>query len=180
MSQLMRLRYLSHRRPAKAQASLRICAVSPEPSLFAHMKYGSRRRVLPKNRHLAPLEWLHMRVWRMRLRTTKSSIILWVVSYNVELFMKWNFQAWVILLKLKCLHFYCNRLRWKWHSCCSSFLNEKHLPYQSCDLYHAFRWSNVSVSQLCYLFTNVWVTLVRYRHDIKHGSSTSWWFQILC
>ena len=37
--------YLSHRRPAKAQASLRICAVSPEPSLFAHVKYGSRRRV---------------------------------------------------------------------------------------------------------------------------------------
>ena len=28
-----------------AQASLRILAVSPEPSLFAHVKYGSRRRV---------------------------------------------------------------------------------------------------------------------------------------
>ena len=41
----MRLWYLSYRRPAKAQASLRICAVSPEPSLFAHMKYGSRQRV---------------------------------------------------------------------------------------------------------------------------------------
>ena len=47
MSQLLRLWYLSHRRPAKAQA---------EPSLFAHMKYGSRRRVLPKNRNLAPLD----------------------------------------------------------------------------------------------------------------------------
>ena len=56
MSQLMRLWYLSHRRPAKAQASLRNCAVSPEPSLFAHMKYGSRRRVRPKIRHLAPLD----------------------------------------------------------------------------------------------------------------------------
>ena len=33
----------------------RACAVSPEPSLFAHMKYGSRRRVRPKIRHLAPL-----------------------------------------------------------------------------------------------------------------------------
>ena len=41
-----------HRRPAKAQASLCIRA---EPSLFAHMKYGSRRWVLPKMRHLAPL-----------------------------------------------------------------------------------------------------------------------------
>ena len=56
MSQLMRLWYLSHRRPAKAQASLRIRAVSPEHSLFAHMKYGSRRRVRPKIRHLAPLD----------------------------------------------------------------------------------------------------------------------------
>ena len=56
MSQLMRLWYLSHRRPAKAQASLRIHAVSPEPSLFAHMKYGSRQKVRPKNRHLAPLD----------------------------------------------------------------------------------------------------------------------------
>ena len=39
ISQLMRLWNLSHRRPAKAQASLCFCAVSPEPSLFAHMKY---------------------------------------------------------------------------------------------------------------------------------------------
>ena len=38
LSQLMRLWYLSHRQPAKAVASLCICAVSPEPSLFAHMK----------------------------------------------------------------------------------------------------------------------------------------------
>ena len=43
-------------RPAKAQASLRIRAVSPDPSLFAHMKYGSRRRVWPKIRHVAPLD----------------------------------------------------------------------------------------------------------------------------
>ena len=37
MSQLMRLWYLSHRRTAKAQARLRIRAVSPEPLLFAHI-----------------------------------------------------------------------------------------------------------------------------------------------
>ena len=49
----MRLWYLSHRRPAKAQASLRIRAVSPELSLFAHMNYGSRRRVRPKIGHVA-------------------------------------------------------------------------------------------------------------------------------
>ena len=42
MSQLMRLWYLTLRLPVKAQASLRTRAVSPEPSLFAHIKYGSR------------------------------------------------------------------------------------------------------------------------------------------
>ena len=52
----MKLWYLSHRRLAKAQASLHIHAVSPERSLFAHMKYGSRRRFRPKIRHLAPLD----------------------------------------------------------------------------------------------------------------------------
>ena len=52
----MRLWCLSHRRPAKTQVSLHICADSPEPSLIAHIKYGSRRRVQPKIRHLAPLD----------------------------------------------------------------------------------------------------------------------------
>ena len=52
----MILWYLPHRRPAKAQASLRICAILPEPSLFAHIKYGSRQRVHPRIRHLAPLD----------------------------------------------------------------------------------------------------------------------------
>ena len=46
----MRLWYLSHRRPAKAQASLRIRAVSPKHSLFAHIKCGSRQRVRSKIR----------------------------------------------------------------------------------------------------------------------------------
>ena len=50
VSHLMRLWYLSRRRPAKAQA------ISQEPSLFARMKYGSRQRVRPKIRHLAPLD----------------------------------------------------------------------------------------------------------------------------
>ena len=53
MSQLMRLWYLSHRRQVKAQASLHFRAVSPEPSLFAHMNSGSKRKVRPKIRHLA-------------------------------------------------------------------------------------------------------------------------------
>ena len=49
MDRVKRIWYLSHKRLAKAQASLRIRAVSPEPTLFAHMKYGSRRRVQPKS-----------------------------------------------------------------------------------------------------------------------------------
>ena len=52
----MRLWYLSHRRPANAQASLRIRTVSPEPSLFAHIKNGSRRMARQKIRPLAPLD----------------------------------------------------------------------------------------------------------------------------
>ena len=34
--------------------SLRIRTVSPEPSLFAYMKYGNRQMVGPKIKHLAP------------------------------------------------------------------------------------------------------------------------------
>ena len=78
ISQLLKLWYLSHRRPAKAQASLHIRTVLPEPSLFAHTKCGSRRRVRPKIRLLATLDgWLHMCIWRMSLWRTKSTIISW-------------------------------------------------------------------------------------------------------
>ena len=75
---ILRWWYLSHGRPAKAQANLRIRAVSPEPSLFAHIKYWSRRRVQPKIRHLAPLG---MPVWKMNLQRTRSSIISCDGSY---------------------------------------------------------------------------------------------------
>ena len=56
LSQLVRFWYLSHRWPAKAQASLRIRAVSPQPSLFEHMNYGSRQWVRQKIKHIAPLD----------------------------------------------------------------------------------------------------------------------------
>ena len=39
----MRLWYLSHRRPAKVQARLRIRADSPDPSLFAHKESKKTR-----------------------------------------------------------------------------------------------------------------------------------------
>ena len=41
-------------------------------------------------------------------------------------------RACVCVCVCVCVHgvggFYCNRLRSNWHSCCSSFLDEKHLP----------------------------------------------------
>ena len=52
----MRLWYLSDWRPAKAQAILHIRTVLPEPPLFAHIKYGSRKNVQPKIRHLTQLD----------------------------------------------------------------------------------------------------------------------------
>ena len=96
MSQLMRLRYLSHRRPAKAQASLRIRTASPQPSLFAHMQYESRWRVRPKSIRLwsSPTGWLRMRVWRMSLRRAKSTIISWhgsnVFQANTTIRLRWE------------------------------------------------------------------------------------------
>ena len=78
----MRLWYLSQRRPAKAQVSLRIREVSPEPSVFAHTKNGSRRRVQPKNQTSSPTGWLRMRLWIMSLRRTRRTIISWAGSFE--------------------------------------------------------------------------------------------------
>ena len=74
-----------------------------EPSLFAHIS----RRVRPKIRHLAPTGWLHMRVWRMSLRRTKSAIISWAGS--IVLSRQWT-RRWSVCtdaqadLPFCCLH----------------------------------------------------------------------------
>ena len=87
--QLMRLWYLSHRQPAKSQASLRIRAVSPEISLFAHMKYESRRRVRPNIRHLTHWTAAHARLKNefkedKKYHNLLTRIILyWVVRDNL-------------------------------------------------------------------------------------------------
>ena len=64
-----------------------IRAVSPEPSLFAHIKYGSRRRVRPKNQTSSPTGWLRMRVCRMSLWRTKSAIVSWDGSFCHQFFV---------------------------------------------------------------------------------------------
>ena len=76
-SQLIRLWYLSHRRPAKAQVPLRIRIVSPEPSLFADIKYGSRRKVRPKRRCLALLEDEFMEDKKYH------NLMRWLISFHL-------------------------------------------------------------------------------------------------
>ena len=90
-SQLMRLCYLSHRRPSKAQASLRIHTASPGPSLFVHIKHGSRRRVRPKIKTSNPVGWLRMRDRRMSVRRTKNAIIPRAGSKDLQCMpQSWN------------------------------------------------------------------------------------------
>ena len=55
MDRVKRIRYLSPMRAAKVQASLRIRAVSPEPSLLAHKSSESRGTFRQKARSVAPL-----------------------------------------------------------------------------------------------------------------------------
>ena len=55
MDRVKRIWYLSPMRAAKVQASLRIRAVSPEPSLLAHTSSESRGTFRQKDRSLAPL-----------------------------------------------------------------------------------------------------------------------------
>ena len=55
MDRVKRIWYLSPMRAAKVQASLRIRAVSPEPSLLAHRSSESRGTFRQKARSLAPL-----------------------------------------------------------------------------------------------------------------------------
>ena len=55
LSRVKRIWYLSPMRAAKVQASLLICAVSPEPSLLAHTSSESRGTFRQKARSLAPL-----------------------------------------------------------------------------------------------------------------------------
>ena len=55
MDRVKRIWHLSPMRASKVQASLRICAVSPEPPLLAHTSSESRGTFRQKARSLAPL-----------------------------------------------------------------------------------------------------------------------------
>ena len=55
MGRVKQIWYLTPMRAAKVQASLRICAVSPEPPLLAHISSESRGTFRQKARSLTPL-----------------------------------------------------------------------------------------------------------------------------
>ena len=133
----MRLWCLSHRQPGKAQASLHIRAVSPESSLFAQMKYGSRQRVRPKIRHVAPQdgcacrfdhclsfyfeEWVYgerkvpyLMRWFKLTWTRNPSITLHRIfsrSFTVPATKQW---AWFVTVTWPCAHSHTtwNRTWW--------------------------------------------------------------------
>ena len=70
LDRVKRIWYLSPMRATKVQASLRIRAVSQEPSLLAHTSSESRRTFRQKTRSLAPLtdhldwqSWLTINSW---------------------------------------------------------------------------------------------------------------------
>ena len=73
MSQLMRLWYLSLRRPAKAQTTLRIRT---------------------KNQTCCPTGWLRMRVWINSLWRTKSTINSWHGSYMGPYGRIWHYSRY--------------------------------------------------------------------------------------
>ena len=58
------------------------CTVSPEPLLFTHMKYGSRRRVRPNIRHLAPMDCCACVFEEWVYGGLKSVIISWAGSFS--------------------------------------------------------------------------------------------------
>ena len=69
-----------------------IRAVSPEPLLFAHMKYGDKG----SDQKSSPTGWLHMYIWRMSLLRTKSAIISWHGS-NDEYDRHWHwYTPWLM------------------------------------------------------------------------------------
>ena len=118
MDRVKRIWYLSPMRAAKVQASLRIRAVSPEPSLLAHTSSESRGTFRQKARSLAPLNgWAcavkichdgmiedtnsldgaHMTVTQTSLDTRRSSLEVTILYYWAETdtlyYRKYNFNA---------------------------------------------------------------------------------------
>ena len=70
LDRVKRIWYLSHMRAANVQASLRVRAVSPEPSLLAHTSSESRGTFRQKARSLAPLN-----VWACAVKICHDGLL---------------------------------------------------------------------------------------------------------
>ena len=102
MDRVKRIWYLSPMRAAKVQASLRIRAVSPEPSLLAHTSSESRGTFTQKARSLAPLNgWAcAVKICHDRmLEDTNSLVGAHIVSYIclIHLLILITFIALIII-----------------------------------------------------------------------------------
>ena len=82
LDRVKRIWYLSPMRAAKIQASLRIRAVSPEPSLLAHTSNESRETFRQKARSLAPLNGWACAVKFVMTECSKTQIRLTELIYR--------------------------------------------------------------------------------------------------
>ena len=102
-----RIWYLSPMRAAKVQASLRIRAVSPEPSLLAHKSSESRGTFRQKARSLAPLNgWAcAVKVCHDGMLEDTNSLVAAHLGIGSK---QWFVNFVASLLKLgRCNSFYC-------------------------------------------------------------------------
>ena len=85
-------------------------AVSPEPSLFAHIKYGCRRRLRPKIRHLAPLDG--------RVCASKNEFTEDEKCHNLMRWLNYNFSIFTVFGQQPYLPYklpVCNPVHMGWY-----------------------------------------------------------------
>ena len=84
MSQRMRLWYLSHRRPAKADEPTHPRSLARAFTVRTH-EVRRKTKGPTKNQTSSPTGWLRMCVWSSRLRRTESAIISCIESNSLLL-----------------------------------------------------------------------------------------------
>ena len=94
LDRVKRIWYLSPMRAAKVQASLRIHAVSPEPSLLAHISSVSRGTFRQKARSLAPLNG-----WACAVKICHDGMLEDTNSLDGAHLMRWLISTVLVLLK---------------------------------------------------------------------------------
>ena len=124
---------LSYRWTARAQWSLHIHAVSPEPSLFAQTIWATRASLRQKSRGSSPTHWLRVPIWRiikvpfivrwlryMSKSVTGSMLYIWYASQikrtiktHKDLYDKKLFE-WIQSLNIICQSFSMNVTKTLW------------------------------------------------------------------